>query len=489
MIRVFMFFVLCLLVVGGSTYLLSLPGSVSIVVADYVFEPSIGVLALGLIVLVGLAIFLWSIGRAIFGLPFLVARGSRVRRKERGIRALSDGFIAIYSGDASAARQLARQAGNLLEGNAAAQLLEARAAVMLGDSLEAKAHYKALIENPATAIAALTGLYEEARAQGQDRAALAFAEKASSLQPSLDWASHAVFDDLTRRREWRAGLEYLSSREGQKLFDKADLARKRGVLHTAQAMEWETSMPMDALESARDALKLIPYFVPAALIAARIYANRGEVRKASSTLARIWQQAPHPDIAELYASARQGASGSERLKRVQTLVKDASANIVSGEAVARVAIEAGEWGVATDALAPFIEDEPDRTLCTLMAQIAQGEGDDGQTRYWLGRAVGASASAAWMADGIVHADWAPVSSMTGKLDVYDWRVPAAQVSGGIDISIEADASLVEEEAGDESTEKNSVAEDEPVEGSAEPVGEKEQIKRLDDAQDNARSVF
>lgn len=503
MIGVLLFFLICLLVIAGATFLLSLPGTVSIEVGNYAFEPSFGVLVLGLVLLVALAIFIWGIGRSILGLPFLVMRGSKARRKERGIKALSDGFIAIYSGDATRARQLARTAGSLLEGNAAAQLLEARAAVMLGNSLEARAHYKALIENPATAIAALTGLYEEARAQGQGPAALAFAEKASSLQPTLEWAGHAVFDDLTRQKDWTAARDYLASRAGQNLFDKAEARRNRGILLTAQALEWESSMPMDALENARDALKLIPYFVPAALVAARVYANRGEVRKASSTLSRIWQHSPHPDIAALYANARQGVGAPERLKRIQTLVKGPISDAVSGQALARAAIDAQDWALAREAIEQFLESAPSRNLCTLMAEISQGEGDDGRTRYWLSRAVNAAADAAWTADGIVSAEWAPTSPETGKLDAFVWQVPVTLIGTGPDVELDSESAhddepepevlVLDAQSEEETPIIEAVVDETPEEAAPEETtseaDEKEQVKQLDDAQDNARSVF
>ena len=68
------------------------------------------------------------------------------------------------------------------------------------------------------------------------------------------------------------------------------------------------------------ALKLVPDFVPASLIAARIYINRGDSRKAMSLLRRVWRATSHPDVATLFANAVPGTSAVDRLKRVRELI-------------------------------------------------------------------------------------------------------------------------------------------------------------------------
>ena len=97
--------------------------------------------------------------------------------------------------------------------------------------------------------------------------------------------------------------------------EKQKKKRKLAVLHTAIAAANETSNPTDALDNARVALKLEPDFVPAALIAARIHSNKGEIRKSTSILRRVWRASKHPHIATLYASAQPGISPLDRLKR------------------------------------------------------------------------------------------------------------------------------------------------------------------------------
>ena len=84
-----------------------------------------------------------------------MSAGSWMTRPRATLISVADGFIALQGGDAARARQLAREARTNLPTNAAAQLLEARADLALGDMHAAREHYRALISNRKTALAAL----------------------------------------------------------------------------------------------------------------------------------------------------------------------------------------------------------------------------------------------------------------------------------------------------------------------------------------------
>ena len=65
-----------------------------------------------------------------------------------------------------------------------------------------------------------------------------------------------------------------------KLIDKETGERQRAVLETALAQEKETREPDEALALARKALGRAPDLIPASVLAARILAHKGELRKA-----------------------------------------------------------------------------------------------------------------------------------------------------------------------------------------------------------------
>lgn len=426
MIRLASWIIASLVVAALAAWMIALPGTLTLEVAGYRMQPRLGA-AIFIFLLIALVIIaLWSVVRRVLTAPRIMARRNREKRREQGVEALSDAIVALQAGDPARARALAREAQSRLPANAAARLLEARADLALGDMSAAREHYRALIASEKTAVAALTGLYDQARTQNRPEAALTFARKALALAPASGWAAEAVFDDLTRRGQWAEAVamvnaEAVSSREA-----RAVKRRRQAVIETARAREAETSAPLSALDHALTALRLLPDFVPAALIAARIHINRGETRKAMSLLRRIWRSTGHPDIAALYAHAQPGASAIDRLKRLGEIIETPPPHRAAGMALARAAIDAYDWPHARAALEPFAGADATQGVASLMAEIEEGQsGDQGKAREWLARAVRAPRDPAWTADGLVSDEWEPISPVTGRLDAFEWKVPVS----------------------------------------------------------------
>lgn len=429
MIRLSYWIIISLLVTAGIAWLISLPGTLTLEFLGMRMQPRLGVAAFFVIAAIAAIIIIWGVLRRIIGAPYYLARRTRERRKDLAFAALSDGFIALQAGDAAKARLLAREARANLPQNAAAQLLEARADLALGDMHSAREHYRALITNKKTALAALSGLYDQARTQGRSDAALTFAQKATEIAPYTAWANEAVFDDLTRRGLWAEAAEMVATEPAISRDEKMRKRRRQAVVETARAQLAEASDQLAALDHALAALKLVPDFVPAALIAARIYINRGDSRKAMSLLRRVWRATSHPDIATLFANSVPGTSAVDRLKRVRELVDSPPQNKPAALVLARASIDAYDWVAARQALANYSSANPSQSVCLMMAEIEEGEtGDQGKAREWVNRAVRAPRDPLWTADGITAEDWEPVSPVTGKLDAFEWRVPTSAVA-------------------------------------------------------------
>lgn len=426
MIRLATWIIFSLAVTALIAWLVSLPGTATIEIAGYRMQPRLGMAAFVAAAGIAAIIIFWSVLRRVLDAPRYFAKLNRDRRRDVGIAALSDGFVALQAGDPNRARVLAREARSNLPRNHAAQLLEARSDLALGDMQSAREHYRALISNKKTAVAALAGLYEQARTQGRIDAALNFAQKAVALAPQTRWASDAVLADLTRRGQWEIALTRVAEETAVTRDEKTVKRRKQAVLETAIAREQFDTNPLSALDHALLALKLVPDFVPAALIAARIQSNRGEVRKAMSLLRRVWRATSHPHVAALYANAQPGVSAVERLKRVRELIDQPPPNRPAAIVLARASVDAYEWAAARNALANYAQSEPTQAVCLLMAEIEEGQNaDQGKAREWLARAVRAPADPVWIADGITADEWEPVSPVTGDLDAFEWRVPLA----------------------------------------------------------------
>ncbi len=476
MIRLIVYIGLSLATTLGIAWLIATPGTIQIDVGGYRLQPGIGVTAIALVLVIISAVFLWSLFTRLLSAPRMLAKRAARKSRERGVNALSDGFISLQAGDAEKARRLARDARTRLPKNAAAHLLQARAELALGQWGAAREHYRTLIDNPKTTLAALSGLYEQARAQNRDDAALTFAHKAHALSPSLAWAGEAIFDDIARRGDWTAGLEMVEAAPAASKKERDEKKRKQAVLHTAIAADTENSDPLVALEHTRLALKPVPDFVPAALIAARIHSSRAETRKSTSLLRRVWRATRHPHVAELFANAQPGISPTERLKRLRELVPTPPPDAQSAIVLARIAIEAQEWATARSALADFILTNPSQATCVAMARIEEGQNDDfGRARQWLARAVTAPRDPIWTADGITAQDWAPVSPVSGTLDAFEWKVPTNAVA----LSDETDMNGFEDEGLNETQDATLLEETPPPEepDSEDEVGEGEEDKK------------
>ncbi len=426
MIRLASWIIGSLAIAALAAWVISLPGTMTLEIAGQRMQPRLGTAVVILLLIAALIIAIWAVLRRIINAPKTMARRRALKRREQGVEALSDAVIALQAGDPARARIMAREAQARLPGSGAAKLLEARADLALGDMPAAREHYRALITDEKTAVAALTGLYDQARTQNRPDAALTFARKTLTLAPATHWAAEAVFGDLARRGQWTEAVAMVNAETASTREEKARKRRRQAVIETARARDTETGQPNAALDHALTALKLLPDFVPAALIAARIYSNRGEARKAQSLLRRIWRATGHPDIAALYAHSQPGTSAVERLKRMREIVELPAPHRAAAMALARAAIDAYDWPLAREALLPYIGTEATQGVASLMAEIEEGQsGDQGKAREWLARALHAPRDPAWTADNIVSDEWEPTSPLTGKLDAFEWKVPVA----------------------------------------------------------------
>ena len=202
------------------------------------------------------------------------------------------------------------------------------------------------------------------------------------------------------------------------------------MILTAKALAKEDGEPDVARQAAQEAHDLAPDLVPAAVVAGRLFARQGDIRRATRVLEAAWKANPHPEIADAYAHVRAGDSASDRLKRAETLFRMRPLADEGRHAVARAAIDARDFARAREILTPILMQRPTQKALILMAELEEAEtGDRGRAREWLARAVRAPRDPAWTADGVVLEEWAPVSPVSGKLDAVEWKLPVAEIEG------------------------------------------------------------
>ena len=437
MVRVLITAILLFLVAAGFVWLAERPGDLVLTWQGYEVRTSLMVAAVIAAVAIGAIAFVGALIRRIVNTPQSIGRFFGARRRDHGYRALSRGMIAVGAGDVRAARRAAQEAQALLGKEPLVLLLTAQAAQVAGDGVAARTAFEALSAEADTRVLGLRGLFIEARRQGEHAAARHFAEEAVRLQPKIAWAGTALFEYQARGGDWQAAIATLHANSDAGIVAGAKARRLKAVLETARAMEIEAGEPDEARKLALNAHKLAPDLVPAATVAARLQARAGDIRRATHTLEATWKLAPHPEIAEAYASVRPGDSVLDRLKRVKRLAGLRFGHAEGAMAVARAATDARAWSEARAALEEAVRTAPSERVCLLMADIEEGEnGDQGRVRGWLTRAINAPRDPAWIADGRIFPVWAPLSPVTGTLDAFEWRVPAERPPARLPIDSE-----------------------------------------------------
>ena len=424
MLRLVVFLAGILAAAAGLHWLADRPGDLAINWQGYRLETSFFRAVLVLAALMLLTVIGWGLVRRLWRSPGTIGQFVTRRRERRGLDAISSGMIAIGSGDKTLATRAAVQARKSLPNEPLTHLLRAQAAQLQGDTATARRIFEAMLASPDTEQLGLRGLYLEAQRVGENVAAEQFASRALSLNPKLEWPAQSLFDIQCKQKNWTGALETLAQAKKHGHMDRKLADRRRAVLLTAQAQASEDGTPDEALNLALEAHNLAPDFVPAAAIAGRVLAARGQTPKAAKVLQRTWKLSPHPDLAIAYAYARAGDSANDRLARIRQLASTTPQSLEGPIAIATTAIESHDWQTAKAALEPLTAHDLTHRVATLMARI-EGEGfnNAGKVREWFARSVHAHRDPAWTADGMVAEQWAPVSPVSGRLDAFEWRVP------------------------------------------------------------------
>ncbi|HEX2351833.1 MAG TPA: heme biosynthesis HemY N-terminal domain-containing protein [Xanthobacteraceae bacterium] len=439
MIRVIFYLILVAVLAFGAVWMADRPGEVAITWQGTRIDTSVLVLMAAVAAVAAAAVIVWSILRAIVRAPETIARYRRYRRGVRGYLAVSQGLIAVGSGDARAAKRFTADAVRIAPREPLTLLLSAQNAQLSGDHDTAVATFQNMASRDDTRVLGLHGLFVEAQRRADHAAALTYAEEAARHASVPVWAAQAVLEFRCVAGDWSGALDRLDRNLKSRLIDRRTYRRQRAVLLTAQAIAQTDRERATAL--AREAAKLAPDLVPAAALAARLLGEAGERRKAGRILERAWHVNPHPDLADAYVKLRPGDSARQRLSRVEALAAKGPADAEAALAVARAALDAKEFAAARTALAPYTA-APRKRVAALMAELEMAQGDEGRAREWMARALNARRDPAWTADAFVSDHWLPISPVSGRLDAFEWKDPLAGEDHGTVIEHRAEVPAV-----------------------------------------------
>jgi HemY protein len=352
--------------------------------------------------------------------PRRAARAKAETRRRQGADALTRGFVAAAAGDgAEARRQAGRAAGLVDDTPALVRLLTAQAAEAAGDSAAAKLAYAAMLGLPELRLAGHRGLMQIALAEGDAGEAQVHAAAAYGLARTAPWAWRAVLEAKLGGGDWDAGLELMQGAGERRIVSPIVAERARAALLAARAAarehEPDERLRQGALDDAQAAAKLRPDFVPAAVIAARLFAADGRASRASQAVEAAWKAAPHPALWLAYRDLRTDETPRERAARLAALAAFNPGARESRILAAEQAVAIGDPAGAAGALGPLETEPLTRRVAGLRARIAYAAGDRDEARAWIARGQAAPHEPDWSdldpdgrAFAYTAADWSRV---------------------------------------------------------------------------------
>ena len=419
----------------GGTQLMEVDGGATVDVAgqEFTLSPLEMVFAFGALILfvwlgLKLAALLVATFKFLNGDETAISRYFDRNRERKGYEALSEGMMALASGEGHLALAKAARAEKYLQQPQLTNLLTAQAAEMTGDRKTAEETYKKLLADSKTRFVGVRGIMKQKLSEGNTDLALELAKKAFALKPKHEETQDVLLRLQAEKADWSGARKTLGAKLKSGSLPRDVHKRRDAVLALSEARDvLDAGKTIEARETAIQANRLSPDLIPAAIMAAQGYIAEGNSRYATRVLTKAWTVQPHPDLAGAFAEIAPDETAAERVKRFAALTKTTPDHPETKMLMAELHIAAEEFPAARRALGNLVDEAPTARVLTLMAAIERGEGaDDSVVRGWLTRALTAPRGPQWICDNCqhIHANWGPTCNNCGSFDTLSWRAPA-----------------------------------------------------------------
>lgn len=350
-------------------------------------------------------------------------------RERRGYEALSEGLIALAAGENVLALARARTAERLLHRPELTTLLTAQAATAAGDGQTATEAWKSLLGNESTRFVAVRGLMQQKLAEGDTATALQLAERALALKPRHAATQDTLLKLQLEGSDWKGARRTLAEKVRSGELPRNVYRRRDALLALQEAkVILDEGASDEAREAAIEAGRNSPDLIPAAAIAARALAAKGEGKAAARLLRKAWEARPHPDLAAAFGAIAPDESPAQRLKRFRSLFAANPGHEESRLTEAELLLSAEDFPGALRVLDRLPETHPTQRVLAILAAAERGSGaPDAEVRAILARALTAPRGPEWICDkcGATHEEWNPLCHRCGGFDTLSWREAAA----------------------------------------------------------------
>ena len=438
LIKILLFLLIVMLIAVGLAYLLDSNDiflsnlQTTISGTEYTLTPIQIVLLLAVLsfviwLILKILSFLMSVINFINGDDTAISRYFHRNRERKGFQALSDGMLALASGEGQLAMDKASRAAKFLNQPSLTNVLAAQAAELSGNRQKATEIYKTLVQLPETRFVGVRGLLKQKLEDGNIDVALKLAETAFSIKPKHEEMQDTLLQLQAKTQNWEGARKTLKAKLKHGSLPRDVHKRRDAVLALSQAKGvLEEGQTVEARESAIEANRLSPDLVPAAAMAARSYIANAKPKYAIRVIQKAWQAQPHPDLASVFSEIAPDENAVQRLARFETLRKLAPDHRETKLAMAELYLSAEEFKNARQEVESLLEKDPDARVFTIMAAIERGEGGaDKFVRGWLAKALGARRGPQWTCENCqtAHSTWTPVCESCEAFDTLAWKSP------------------------------------------------------------------
>jgi HemY protein len=429
----------------GAGYLLESEGGVQVTVmgSEYTFGPLQSVIAVIVLVfavwlLLKLLSLLVACWKFLNGDETALSRYFDRSRERKGFKALSEGMMALASGEGRVAMSKAAKAEKYLRKPELTNLLVAQAAEMAGDRRKAEETYRKLVTQDATRFVGVRGIMKQKLQDGDTDTALQLAEKAFALKPKHEDTQDVLLRLQAKTEDWSGARRTLNAKLKHGSLPRDVHKRRDAVLALSEAKDiLSDESSIETQEKAIEANKLSPDLIPAAVMAAKSYVQQSRPKLATRLLKKAWEVHPHPDLAAAFAAIEPNETPAERIKRFVALTRTKPDHSETKMLLAELNIANEDFPAARRALGDLAETDPTARSVTLMAAVEKGEGaSDAIVRGWLAKALTVSRGPQWICDNCqhIHAEWAPFCENCESFDTLAWKKPPASemaMPGGV----------------------------------------------------------
>lgn len=367
MLRTLWFFLKLALAVAAISWLLRHPGDVTLDFPPYRIETSLALIAAIVFLVIWLSVTLMRLRDTAANMPAHWQRW----QEQKGLRALTRGFVAIAAGDSDAAAREAKRADKYLPQTPLKNLLLAQSEQLRGNRAGAAKYFVALMQDKETSFLGLRGLLNQAMTDGKWTHALHLARQAYQSQPKSASLWRHLFLLEARAANWSEAELILKKIERAKALPRDIVLRHHAALLCEKAkIAEQTGEQSIAQKFYKRAYLLSPDFIPAATLYVESLYKSGSKFLADRAIQRVYKNCPHPDVASLalrYGGGNPALLG-RLLRKLELIQPDQPATHF---VYVEYALSQELWGVAASHMQRLMAAAPTFSHYRLLQRVLQ----------------------------------------------------------------------------------------------------------------------